>query len=251
MWVALDSLLVMPNRIIAVGDIHGEFRMLELLMNKLDVQKKDELIFVGDYIDRGPDSKAVINEIIKLKRYKKAVTIRGNHESMALNAIFQNKHEPLGTLETEAGKLWAWAGAHATIRSYEGFQIPRSHIEFMAHTQKYYMTEWASKVLWFVHGGFDHAYPIEEQLNHYGLDHASHNRSHLSVSEDDYIWNDNDFMVCGHTPSKVVRSNRHMVCIDTGATFKNFGALTAIIFNEDGTIQFRQVHREEVYEQGY
>ena len=58
----------MNNRIYAIGDIHGCFNsMKELIENKIQLRKEDKLIFLGDYIDRGPDSKKVLDYIIELQ----------------------------------------------------------------------------------------------------------------------------------------------------------------------------------------
>ena len=56
----------MRNRLIAIGDIHGEYFKLASLLDKLDIKDNDEFVFLGDYIDRGLYSRKVINKLIEL-----------------------------------------------------------------------------------------------------------------------------------------------------------------------------------------
>lgn len=71
----------------AIGDVHGCVRTLERLLSFLPLQKGDQLYFLGDYIDRGPDSKAVIDLILSLPAQGYGVTtLRGNHEQMFMDS---------------------------------------------------------------------------------------------------------------------------------------------------------------------
>lgn len=74
----------MRNRLIAIGDIHGEVGKLNSLIDKLDLQKQDRVIFLGDYIDRGKHSKEVIERILNLSKEIECVFLKGNHEDMLL-----------------------------------------------------------------------------------------------------------------------------------------------------------------------
>jgi serine/threonine protein phosphatase 1 len=73
------------DRIFVIGDIHGCALELNLLLQKLPLTTGSLIIFIGDYIDRGEDSKGVIDQIIKLKKTYDIVTLKGNHEQMFLD----------------------------------------------------------------------------------------------------------------------------------------------------------------------
>ena len=81
----------MKGRTIAIGDIHGCPATLDVLLTKLALSTEDHLIFVGDYVDRGPDSKAVIERLLELEEASEERTgphctfLRGNHDQMMLD----------------------------------------------------------------------------------------------------------------------------------------------------------------------
>jgi serine/threonine protein phosphatase 1 len=80
----------------AISDIHGCLRTFESLLECLSLEKEDQLFLLGDYIDRGPDSKGVIDCIIALReRGQQVFCLRGNHEQMLLNAIANPRHLPV------------------------------------------------------------------------------------------------------------------------------------------------------------
>ena len=68
------------KRILVISDIHGELKLFDSLLEKVKYDAdEDQLILVGDYVDRGPDSKGVLNRVSELKR-NGAVVLRGNHD---------------------------------------------------------------------------------------------------------------------------------------------------------------------------
>src|SRR5690606_2905461 len=79
----------MINKIFAISDIHGCYGDLMTLYNKLPINpKKDQMVFLGDYIDRGPDSDKVIQQLIDWKKkYPHWQVLLGNHEDMMLDAL--------------------------------------------------------------------------------------------------------------------------------------------------------------------
>ena len=83
----------LENRKIAISDIHGCCKTFKALLNKIKFNSNDELYLLGDYIDRGPDSKGVIDYIWQLQKEGYQVNcLRGNHEQMMLRAAFvENK----------------------------------------------------------------------------------------------------------------------------------------------------------------
>ena len=74
------------SRTIAIGDIHGHIKALVGLIDLINPQSEDQLVFLGDYINRGPDSKGILQFIIDLKQRCNIVCIMGNHEEMMINA---------------------------------------------------------------------------------------------------------------------------------------------------------------------
>ena len=66
-------------RILAIGDIHGYLAALDALLAAVDPKPDDSLIFLGDYVDRGPSSKGVLDRVIELEKKRRVVCVRGNH----------------------------------------------------------------------------------------------------------------------------------------------------------------------------
>ncbi|RLD74299.1 MAG: hypothetical protein DRJ07_19760 [Bacteroidetes bacterium] len=101
----------MNNRLFAIGDIHGCFDSLkELIEHKIQLQKNDKLILLGDYIDRGDKSKEVVDFIIKLQEEGyDLVPLLGNHEAMLLD-VHRNK---------EHISKWIQNGGSETLKSFK------------------------------------------------------------------------------------------------------------------------------------
>ena len=74
------------SRFIAITDIHGELRKLENVLSKIDLRDDDTFVFMGDYIDRGPDSKGVIEKLLEIKKHFKTICLIGSHEYALLHA---------------------------------------------------------------------------------------------------------------------------------------------------------------------
>src|SRR5699024_11696934 len=98
------------KRILAISDIHGELELFDSLLEKVNYEAEDDqLILLGDYVDRGPNSKGVLNRVSELKR-DGAIVLRGNHDEMMLSAVDG---------EPEALARWERNGALATLQSYD------------------------------------------------------------------------------------------------------------------------------------
>ena len=91
-------------RTLAIGDIHGCNTALAQLLLQVQPTSKDQIIFVGDYIDRGPGSRQVIESLLELRRTRSPVFLRGNHEVMILDARGDPLKAIFGTA-TVASKL--------------------------------------------------------------------------------------------------------------------------------------------------
>jgi len=200
------------NKTIVIGDIHGCINSLDKLLGKLP-DNIDTLIFLGDYIDRGPNSKEVISRIIELgKTYPKIVTLKGNHEYMFLQYL-EDVHNPLFLLY----------GGLKTLESYNiGLEeknpidhIPPDHLSFFRNL----LLMWENDYAIFVHAGLQP-----------GLHLTLQNEEWCLWVRDLFINSAYDFgkkVVFGHTVfhKPFIQSNK--IGIDTGAVYG--GMLTALI----------------------
>ncbi len=140
----------------AIGDIHGCRIALERLVESLPLTEDDTLVLLGDYIDRGPDSKGVIDWALNYTGPSQLVTLRGNHEVMMLDA--RNNAEQFFS--------WQHFGGEETLLSYkykDGVDwtkcIPDTHWEFLENTAPYFTNDTHI----FVHAGLKPKRPLDEQ----------------------------------------------------------------------------------------
>ena len=77
----------MDNRTIVITDIHGELGKFNSLLDNLQIRADDEFIFMGDYIDRGENSKGVIDRVIELGKTHKCIYLKGSHEYAFLHSL--------------------------------------------------------------------------------------------------------------------------------------------------------------------
>ncbi|HEV3445661.1 MAG TPA: metallophosphoesterase family protein [Gemmataceae bacterium] len=190
-------------RYLAVGDIHGCFQALAALAAFVPFQPEDVVITLGDYVNRGPNSCAVLDWLIAYQRRGKLVALRGNHELMMLQA----------RESTEAFQRWMEYGGDATLASYSPFgdagrliDVPDAHWQFLEETRGWFETARH----FFVHANAYPDCPLEEQPD-FMLYWESFN--------DPPAHDSGKIMVCGHTPQKSGRPRNigHAVCIDTCA----------------------------------
>lgn len=199
----------------AIGDIHGRLDAMNELLEQLDPGPSDQLVFVGDYIDRGPRSKQVIDRLLELEQDVPCVFLRGNHEAMMLDY-----------LEDGAWNLWRMNGGVETLETYtedDTVEIPEAHRDFVARTRLYYETD----EFFFVHAGLKPDLSIEENLRRHDEQVLLWERSHLGASE--LAWEKT--VVCGHTPQPKPIDRPLLMCIDTGCVYASRygqGALTAV-----------------------
>lgn len=122
-------------RLIAIGDIHGHIRKLADLLRQVQPQANDRIVFLGDYIDRGPASKAVVEFLLEFEqKFPATIYLRGNHEEMLLDC--------LGTLRADIHRCWIHNGGSATLDSYDAdsvADIPHKHIQFLQQTRPVYI----------------------------------------------------------------------------------------------------------------
>ena len=206
-------------RTYALSDIHGCLKKLAGLVARCRSDAKDEaarFVFLGDYIDRGPDSRGVIEYLIDLQRRQPedVICLGGNHEDLALSAI------------DDAREIDQWVvfnGGDKTLRSYGVTappELPDGHVDWM----RALATHHDDGLRFFVHAGVDPSRPLDRQ-----------NRHDLLWMREPFLSDPRDygrFIVHGHTPLRGgqpdLRTNR--VNIDTAAVMG--GPLTAAIFDD-------------------
>jgi serine/threonine protein phosphatase 1 len=217
-------------RYVAIGDIHGCLDPLQRLIDTLNPQPSDTLVFLGDYVDRGPDSKSVIDYLIELNKSFSCVFLLGNHEVLMLDYL--------------AGLLsitdWERNGGIATLESYTingSLVIPESHLNFLKSCLLYYDTP----DYFFVHGGIKPFRTIEDNLRKMTKLELVWERSHLdeaTLNANDYKWEKT--VVCGHTPIPRPIVLEKLIAIDTGCVYNQqsrLGRLTAISLPEKNITQ--------------
>ena len=143
----------MAGRQIAIGDIHGCASALDALLEAIAPDPEDTIITLGDYIDRGPNSRGVIDRLIQLQAQTNLVPLIGNHEQMMLDVLRGNAPY----------QSWFPHGGIATLNSY-GFNgsldfLPPAHTKFLDSLVDYYETD----THFFVHANYDPLIPLEEQ----------------------------------------------------------------------------------------
>lgn len=226
--------------IYAIGDIHGQQTMLRAMLDqliRLPLREDDTLVFLGDYLDRGENSCAVIETLLDLwDRHPGIVFLRGNHEQLMLDAYDGPRPEPSPNpgfvLHSDQMALWLQNGGIDTVLSYgitdwmrwwEG--IPDAHWEFIRATQMEYVTERYH----FVHAGLLPPNTSWEGAG-LGLDPRLWIREEFLSSRHDF---DGRTVVFGHTPQRSGRPliGRNKIGLDTGAVFG--GPLTAAAFDPE------------------
>ena len=192
--------LVASGRTIALGDIHGCASALELLLSTLDLTANDTLVMLGDAIDRGPDSRGVLDQLLAIGEVCHLVPILGNHEQMLLDAV--------------EGKMplqdWLVHGGAETLDSYgEGAalaEVPEKHLDFVYAWGDYHQTD----DHFFAHGNYLPKKKLTKQpwaeLRWRSLKFSLPG-PHASGK----------IAVLGHTSNKQgkIVNHGHLVCIDT------------------------------------
>lgn len=192
-------------RYLAIGDIHGCINALRLLVDFVGLRSDDVIITLGDYIDRGPDSRAVVDFMIEFGETHQHVPLRGNHEIMMLES-----REIKSWYES-----WVGYGGAETLRSYATSEdgagsladIPAAHFDFLENKLVSYF-ECDSH--FFVHASVDPAIALADQS-----DAALYWRKY----RDPQPHYSGKIMVCGHTAQRsgLPAGNGHSICIDTFA----------------------------------
>ena len=198
-----------------IGDIHGCRDELRCLIDGLPLAVGDRLVFLGDYIDRGPDSNGVVSYLLELKKYSLAlelIFLKGNHEDMLLSYL---------GLAGQYGEMFFYNGGGQTFASYglttavpteaEALAaIPPAHLEFYQSLIDYYIL--GDHLC--VHAGIHPEKPLEEQ-----------SETELLWIRDQFIENTHRLpytVLFGHTPHKEVYFDLPFkIGLDTGLVYGN------------------------------
>ena len=218
-------------RTFVVGDLHGCAAELARLLDRLDPVPADTLVFLGDYIDRGPDSKGVIERLIRLaSEGPQCVFLKGNHEDMFLAYLGQSGMY---------GNAFLFNGGAATLRSY-GLEdtppealadaLPPAHIDFLSALRLTY----ACGEFLCVHAGVAPTRPIEAQRP-----------EDLIWIRDTFILHPHPFpytVLFGHTPQpEVLFDLPYKIGLDTGLVYWN--KLSCVELAEKRLFQIRRGER--------
>jgi serine/threonine protein phosphatase 1 len=206
------------GRLFAIGDIHGCVDELTAMLSTIAPARGDTVVFVGDYIDRGPAVRDVIEVLLELRRGPADyVFLKGNHEDMMLSFLGLPGHY---------GESFLFNGGAPTLESYGASEcalalerIPADHVDFL----KTLATSYLHPPYLFVHAGISPLLQLEEQ------------------SVEDMLWIRQEFIfnphqlgatvVFGHTPMRAVMVDLpYKLGIDTGLVYG--GKLTCVEFNE-------------------
>jgi serine/threonine protein phosphatase 1 len=143
----------MSGRLIAIGDIHGCLAALNSILAAIKPTAEDTLITLGDYVDRGPDSKGVVDRLIALQDECQLVPLIGNHEEMMLDVV----------RDGQPPYRWLQYGGVETLDSYrfsgDMEVISKEHRQFFASLRDFYETEG----FFFVHANYDPELPLDQQ----------------------------------------------------------------------------------------
>jgi len=199
-------------RTLTIGDIYGCHTALTTLLKSLELRPDDKLIFLGDYIDRGPASRQVIETLLELKKSHSPVFLRGNHEVMMLES-----HK-----DSLKANLWRSYGGLEALESYSaGFQkrwksaIPKEHWNFIESTERFFETDTHI----FVHACLDPDLDMVDQPDRFLYwEFVDQLKPHKSGKQ----------IICGHSPQRSgkIKNLDFALCIDT-APFTG-GWLTAL-----------------------
>ncbi|MCK1550834.1 MULTISPECIES: metallophosphoesterase family protein [unclassified Bradyrhizobium] len=207
-------------RIYAIGDVHGRADLLQSLLTVIDADlarsapERAIQVFLGDYVDRGPDSRAVIDILIERSKSHETVCLKGNHEVFLLEVLKDparleewRRYGGLLTLVSYGVNPTMNPSPEQQIELIEGLRraLPPEHLSFLQQLRP----SFACGDFFFVHAGVKPGVALERQ------------------KEEDMLWIREEFLeserrfgkyvVHGHTPVSVpdIRSNR--INIDTGA----------------------------------
>jgi serine/threonine protein phosphatase 1 len=210
-------------RLLAIGDVHGCLTALDTLLATVNPGPEDQIVTLGDYVDRGPNSRGVVDRLIELTARGNLIPLRGNHDEMMLDAR-----------QGRDWSMWVSCGGKEALRSYGHFfphdkdvsRVPERHWVFLLHDcRDWYETD---RYL-FVHAIVDAHLPVADQPLEL---------LHWSKLYEPIVHCSGKVVVCGHTrqPSGLPLNWGTTICIDTG------------VYDRDGWLTCLDVHTGEYWQ---
>jgi serine/threonine protein phosphatase 1 len=212
-----------------IGDIHGGFKALIQLLNKMEVHDEDTLIFLGDYVDGWSESAQVIQFLMELSEKINCIFIKGNHDAWCETWLDSDTVNP----------IWYMHGGKETIESYLHFskEDKAQHLQFFKNMPLYYIDD-VNRL--FIHAGFTSMHGVEKEVfkDTFYFDRTLWEMAlsldkNIDVNSELYPSRLKHYseIFIGHTPTINFNSYEPMHAanvwnIDTGATF--YGKLTGM-----------------------
>lgn len=214
-------------RTFAIGDIHGHTGALDALLEALPAAEDDLLIFLGDYVDKGPDVPGTLDRLIEIAASRRAIFLRGNHDQLMLDAKASTALHLPGWECLSGGDPLRSYGSGTTRKLLR--DVPEAHWTFLKDTcRNHHETD----DYIFVHAGITpDRRPAEETLDNLQWQKLHHAQPHGSGRT----------VICGHTAQKSgeIADLGHTICIDTGISHGR--RLTALALD---TFEFWQTSRD-------
>jgi serine/threonine protein phosphatase 1 len=217
------------ERIYAIGDIHGRLDLFDALLDKIEVDNasrptaKAGLILLGDLVDRGPDSRGVVERAMQLAAAPSTIVLKGNHEELLLR-VCAGDHKVTGPFHRVGGRdtLLSYGVSEAAYDACELAElpalaasvVPQAHRDFLESARDY---QRIGDYL-FVHAGIQPGVALEDQ-----------DSTSLRWIRHEFTGSDVDhgmMVIHGHTITPEVDAWPNRIGIDTGAYAS--GVLTAI-----------------------
>lgn len=239
------------SRKLVIGDLHGGLRALIQLLERIDLSPKDQLIFLGDYVDGWSDSANTVTYLIKLAKQNSCVFLRGNHDDLAHRWLEKD----------EKNEKWLEHGGQSSINAYRNFseEEKNAHIKFFKEMFNFYKDEGERL---YVHAGFTNLHGPDFEYYDTGF-YWDRTLWEMALSMKEDMKPEDDFyprrlahfkeIYIGHTPVTRIGETKpvkkaNIWNVDTGAAFK--GCISAIDVDSKEIYQSDPVYTLYPDEQG-
>jgi serine/threonine protein phosphatase 1 len=204
------------SRRIVIGDVHGHYKSLMTLLEAIAPGSEDQVYFLGDLVDRGPQSA----EVVKFVQQSSYCCLLGNHEQMLLDTF------ATGQIHPPILQAWLYSGGQATLASYSEARIPPDVLDWIRTLPTYVDLG----DFWLVHAGVHPQIPLEEQTTDQfcWIRHEFHSIPRPYFSDKLIITGHTiTFTLPGVTPGKIAQGPGWLD-IDTGGYHPRSGWLTGL-----------------------